>query len=177
MHFIIPIDYQPNINTFRNPAYCEQVSTSAVSKEGLAHIKMLEECRQHAEKSIALHGRLISLLNEVDEILSDFGEDNWDGYGALAVDSGAREAVGSLVRLLPDSIGVPEVSPTNKGYISLDWFHDHRQQLSMDMGADGMITYAWKSGSDCGSGMAQFDYKKIPAILDSCLDMVAAWNY
>lgn len=107
-----------------------------------------------ARYSFQLHGADGS--SEVDETLQELRalEDDWDGYGALAPISPALERAWHLASMLvEEGLPLPQVFPTRKGGLQLEW---HAPHASLE----------WELDSNGFTGLFIFDDHRTGATLD-----------
>lgn len=65
-----------------------------------------------------------------------FEEPNWDGHDAQPITKETLDYARRIVRLLPDTLGAPDIAPSADGSIGLEWVPDHGPltKLFMDIG-------------------------------------------
>lgn len=114
------------------------------------------------EDSQALFGAKANRLSYLWNLAEECSEDDWDGYGALAIHPLAVKAAESFIRALPDTFPLPEFAPEPDGSISLDWIQSKHRLFSVSAGATSRLAYAWLDGSDKGHGVARFDGTTLP---------------
>lgn len=119
------------------------------------------------ERSQILFGKKAVVISELWELADECGEDEWDGEGACALDFTAVQNAENFVRVFPDNLPAPDVSPEPDGSISLDWIVSRHRLFSLSIGAGNRLAFAWLDGSDTGHGVARFDGTTVPVrILD-----------
>jgi len=142
---------------------------SAVSPEA----RLIEDNTSAAttalEKSQALFGEKAAALSQLKLLADECKEDNWDGYGANAIDEGAVFFAARFVRALPEDLPVPEFAAEPEGSISLDWIKARNHMFTVSVAADNRLAYAWLDGTDKGHAVARFDGQSIPAYVESSL--------
>lgn len=87
---------------------------------------------------------------------------DWDGNGALPIESAAGRLAADFVRALPDSVPLPEFAVEPDGSLSLDWMQSRHRVFSLSVSTNNQLAYAWVDGADKGHGVARFDGKTIP---------------
>jgi len=144
------------------PAAMLMQPCSAVSQEA-GSIQESKYCiARSIEQSVALFGGKEEVLSMIYEIEAECGVENWDGYGASPVSDLSLLAVKDFIRLLPDSLAMPEVAPEPDGSVSLDWMPERYRTFSISIGESDQLAYAWVDGSDRGHAVARFDSQAIP---------------
>ncbi len=96
------------------------------------------------------------------ELARECAQPDWDGYGAIAVDPIALQNAEAFVRMLPESIPMPEFAAEPDGAISLDWIQSRHRLFSLSIGSNKRLAYTWLDGTDKGHGVARFDGTSIP---------------
>src|SRR5437016_6327879 len=90
---------------------------SAISAEADAVDRAASKVAESAERSMALFGAKAIALSRLGALVEEFGEADWDGYGAAAIDPLAVLWAERLVRALPPGIPLPELAPEPDGAI------------------------------------------------------------
>ena len=84
------------------------------------------------------------LKQQVDKVLKTYGEENWDGEGALPILPQTAEIAKNVVEHFP-IIGpshLPDVGPTPHGEIDFDWLISKNMMLTVGVNSEGVISYA-----------------------------------
>jgi hypothetical protein len=78
-----------------------------------------------------------------------YAEQNWDGYGAEPISSATVGATRSLLRILPEIFGKPEIAPGSDGSIGLEWAFDDGplRKLFIDVGPEAIWSGYWRRTS------------------------------
>lgn len=140
---------------------------SAVSEEA-------ESVRQNASivveqhyRSVALFGPKAKLISSLSTLGGECREPDWDGYGAEPVNLRALQYAEDLIASLPDGIPLPECSIEPDGCVSLDWMPAPHRTLTMSVGENGRLPYAWVDGTDRGHAVGRLLDGELPTrILD-----------
>ena len=84
------------------------------------------------------------LKQQVDNVLKTYGEENWDGEGALPILPETAEIAKSVVEHFPieGSRHLPDVGPTPHGEIDFDWLISKNMMLTVGVNSKGVISYA-----------------------------------
>ena len=125
---------------------------SAVSDEAKQVMRALHLIRSDRQPAESLSGR----LTEADDRL-------YAAIEALTVDEeqadvplGALSNVQRLLRMLPDTLPLPEVGIDPDGAISLDWMPTRFRMFSISVSDSDSLAYAWLHGTDRGHGVVRF---------------------
>jgi hypothetical protein len=97
----------------------------------------------------------IFLLSALKEIEKDCAEPGWDGDGAISINSRVLENSKQVIRQLPFTIAMPEISPQSNGKIAFEWFRGPYRQLLLSVGEHSDVAYAALLGSRRISGWVQ----------------------
>jgi len=100
-----------------------------------------------------LNEALLSLF----EVYKDCSQENWDGYGALAIPYGAYEEAGKIIKLLPSSIQIPEITAEPTGEIGFEWRRGKGQVFVISVGGKNRINYAGIFGDNKTHGSEYFE--------------------
>jgi hypothetical protein len=122
---------------------------------------------EQVQRSVALYGPKATLISTLSALGDECREPNWDGYGAEPVNPSALKRNEDLIASLPDGLPLPECSIEPDGCVSLDWMPAPHRTLTMSVGANDRLPYAWVDGTDRGHAVAQLvDGELPPRILD-----------
>src|SRR4051812_46582640 len=86
-------------------------SSSAVSPEARAVQEISSQLAKSRERSIALFGKKSEALSDLFRLAAECAQDNWDGDASAAISSASVFNAARFIRLLPDSVPLPEFSP------------------------------------------------------------------
>ncbi len=142
---------------------------TALSRQGSAVSREAAEVRRNAtsvversEKSVALFGPKAVALSELSQLATECGEDDWDGYGAEALDGGALRLAQEIIRSLPDDLQMPSFSIEPDGCVSIDWIPSRNRTFTLSAGKTDRLPYAWIDGTDRGHAVAKFMGGQLP---------------
>ena len=71
----------------------------------------------------------------------------------------------AFVRALPEGVLAPLMAVEPDGEIDLEWIGHHLHRLSVSIGHDNRLAYAWTDGMQSGRGVVNFDGVSIPVRL------------
>jgi hypothetical protein len=97
---------------------------------------------QEIVSSIAMGGQFRQLCDDLAHLSRAAAANNWDGYGALALDTEALVYATRIANMLPVTEPPPEVSVDPDGEVSFDWQRDSKRTLSVSVGREGKVRYA-----------------------------------
>ena len=109
-----------------------------------------------------------SVNDDLNEILDFASEDNWDGYGAKAVDVLSFRFAKTFLDYLPTSYPKPDVSIDPDGEVSFEWYKDTNNIFSISFSSGNEISYAGIFNTGEGYGKEIFNGFEAPQkILDN----------
>lgn len=142
---------------------------TALSRQGSAVSREAAEVRRNAsavvaqsERSVALFGAKAVALSELSQLATECADDDWDGYGAAALDLRVLRLAEEIVRALPDDVRMPSFSIEPDGWVSLDWMPARGRTFTVSAGRTGRLPYAWIDGTDRGHAVANFTDGQLP---------------
>jgi hypothetical protein len=147
--------------------------SSAVSPEADSARRAVEKVVISAERSEALFGRRAIALAQLRDTVAEHSQFGWDGADANPVDQIAVGRTTSFIRMIPDYFPLPEFSPDPDGAISLDWVSSRGRFLSISIGSEDRLAFAWLDGAERGHGTALFVGKQIPRRVVYELEQIA----
>ena len=106
-------------------------------------------------------------LVNIEEACEQAAADNWDGYGAKAVNGRTYLVAIRFLMLLPPESPVPEISIDTDGEVSFDWYRGPRQVFSVTIRGNGELAYAGLFGASKTHGTEYLNDELPDAILDN----------
>jgi len=120
-------------------------------------------------RQAVLQRRRLALQSACEEA----SQDNWDGYGALAVCTGARERAQRFLDLLPTDLPDPQVAAHPDGAIGFEWHPSRDTTFSLSVSGKGDVAYAGVSPEEKTFGTLVFDASVPRAVLDRLRNLYA----
>ncbi len=148
-------DYNPIFNPYGDRGVSEDASTL---KERFAGI---------IEDNSIVFGWSKEIIQTINEIMKECSSDNWDGYGAQAIDMASYKETLRFIHFLPKTIPVPQITVEPDGEIALGWYHTKRRVFSVSIGRKGELTYAGLFGYNKTHGTEYFGNELPKTILDN----------
>ena len=96
------------------------------------------------------------VLRALEEACQEAASDNWDGYGAHAVDPSSQESALVFLHMLPDDVPAPEVSVDPDGDILLFWAVEGGRSFAVSVGGADIVRYAGVFGRSRVNGTEEF---------------------
>ncbi len=75
----------------------------------------------HLSSAVSAAGPIESALEDLLDIVATCSEDNWDGYGAMAITPEAVDEAFGFIDALPSAVSSPSIVPEPSGAIGLQW--------------------------------------------------------
>jgi len=150
---------------------------SAISREAVVIAEAASSLRDEMERSIALFGKKAAAITELRTLASEGAQEDWDGEGAHAVLPAAVQLAEWFVRAMPDGIAAPEFAVESDGHVLLDWTASRDRRLSLSIGENNRLSYAWLDGTDKGHGVAGFDGVSIPIRVLTAIESIVRNGY
>ena len=107
----------------------------------------------------------IKALTDLREIAAECAEDDWDDYGAIAVNEAVVLRAEALIRALPESIPAPRISAEPDGQISFDWLPSRTRTFTLSVNSGNRLAYAWIDGANRGNAAEVFERGVLPSRL------------
>jgi hypothetical protein len=102
------------------------------------------------------------------EAWADYSKENWDGEEALAVPQNRLEKAIALVEDLPRRFPAPDGYGDRDGDFSLEWYRGPRRNITVSIGAGGLLHWAALIGDDDPRGTWRYS----PEAGDSAPEML-----
>lgn len=123
-----------------------------------------EELQNNFSRSITFGEHLSEMIERLFEARQEHAINNWDGYGAKAIDEQSyQNAIRFILSLTPD-IPAPEIGVEPDGEVVFEWYGGKRKVFSISMGSRNELTYAGLYGISKTDGVEYF-YGNIPDML------------
>lgn len=150
---------KPPISTFalilNSPAWSEDASAAE---------NLVAKASQE-DRSISLGVKRRHALAFLDEQCASASVPDWDGYGAVPVDSLAMRYAREFLHKLPTDLPYPDIGVDPDGEISFEWGDDPKWMFSVSVGRDGTLTYAGLFGINHTHGVETYS-KTIPMAIE-----------
>ena len=115
-----------------------------------------EELKYNISPSITFGEHLSAMIERLFEARQEHAINNWDGYGAKAIDEQSyQNAIRFILSLTPD-IPAPEIGVEPDGEVVFEWYGGKRKVFSISMGSRNELTYAGLYGISKTYGVEHF---------------------
>jgi len=124
------------------PAVYAPLSQAGVSQAAVCLQKDWEAVFKTVISSVSMGTQYQQIQLALSDIAGEAANNNWDGYGARAVDRGALAFAKRIAQFLPIAVSPPEISVDPDGEVAFDWRADPRSSISISIGPLGTLRYA-----------------------------------
>src|SRR4030042_6147898 len=142
------------------------VSPSAGLLERLA-----KELLDIFDQSITMGQHYKETLKIIDKAIKEHSIDNWDGYGAQAVDTVSCANALWFSRLLPMQVPVPEIYIDPDGEVTFEWYIAPRKVFSVTVRGNKELAYAGLFGANKTHGTESL-YDEVPETILEAISRV-----
>ena len=126
-----------------------------------------EELQRGFSRSITFGEHLSKMLENLFQARQEHAINNWDGYGAEAIDEQSyQNAIRFVLSLSPD-IPAPEISVEPDGEVVFEWYGGKRKVFSISIGSRNELTYAGLYGINKTYGVEHFYGNITNTLLDN----------
>ncbi len=150
-----------------NPIYFPQ--NWGVSEGAIEIQRKTEELQRDFSRSITFGEHLSKMLENLFQVKQEHSIDNWDGYGAKAINEQSYQNAIRFVLSLAPNTPTPEIAVEPDGEVVFEWYGGKRKVFSISMGSRNELTYAGLYGVSKTYGVEYF-YGNIP---DTLLDNIS----
>lgn len=157
----------------RHAGLYSPVRSTGESDSAITLFHLVRVAREHFRSSIAVGTPLEVALAELDEAAREAALPGWNGYAAKPIDAAAYASARSFLELLPTMEEFPEISVDGDGEVELDWLADPRRALTIVVGANGRLIYAWLDGPRTCRGTEWFD-EGIPSTIARAISSITS---
>lgn len=147
-----------------------QRHNTSVSESGDYLRAQTAEYQDYARKPFSLDTRRHTALSALSELVSDCGEQGWDGAQAPAISDLTTQNVETFLSALPSDIADPDFSPEpDNGAVSLEWYGGYRKIASVSIHETDRLVFASLQGTDVSNGAYRFNEEHIPLAVLSAI--------
>ncbi len=104
--------------------------------------KLFLQVRESRSETVSLGDSYLQAVDALEEASTEASEDNWDGYGARAVDPITLCNARNFATVLPPSLPPPEIVVEPDGEIAFEWYLGARNVFSVSVGLSCELSYA-----------------------------------
>jgi len=123
----------------------------------------LDSFQDHIESCGSFCVSKSQALEELVALYEEASENNWDGEESLKVDYEAFEKAFLLLESMPETWEKPEIDAEPDGEISIEWYVEPYRRISVSMGKENRIAYAWLKGDEFGNAVEKLAGNSFPS--------------
>lgn len=158
-----------------NTAYCAIGNRSflasyinrAVSEDAQALATKERDIQAELSKSLTIGQHHIQMFRALYEAYEGASDDNWDGYGAKAIDRNAYIEAMRFAMMLPQTITFPEIDVEPDGELVFEWYRAPRKVFSVIVTSNNEVIYSGLFGTGKVNGTEYFGDELPRTILDN----------
>ncbi|MDH3975578.1 MAG: hypothetical protein OEV42_14970 [Deltaproteobacteria bacterium] len=128
--------------TINNGNFLPSYTERAVSDDANKLRDTISKVRREIFESVSIGEIDREIEIALKEITEECANDNWDGYGANAINVNSLIEAKRFTDTLPTTLPLPEVSVDPDGDISFEWYVRPRRVFSVSIGSDCLLSYA-----------------------------------
>jgi hypothetical protein len=136
-----------------------------VSNEAIKLVEAQREMQQEISNSFTIGERDYQVNLALIDTFIECSSNNWDGYGAKAVDFDNYVAARKFWNILPTTVPIPETSVDPDGEFIFEWYNGPRKIFSVIVEKGHQLTYAGLFGENKVYGNEYFEYELPTTIL------------
>ena len=125
---------------------------------------LLQATFQRWVDTVSLGKTLQDTYKQLNEVLEDCAQSDWDAYGAEPVLFESYENAKRFARSLPFSFSSPDVSAEPDGEITFEWYSNPTRVFSVSVGPNNELHYAGLFGASRAYGTEVF-HDEIPEVI------------
>lgn len=118
--------------------------------------KLVAEIISHLRNTVTIGRPLSETLNLLKSVFKQCSVENWDGYGALPVTSGAYLEARSFIEQLPSWLPKPDILGGPDGEIILEWYRNSRRLFAISITGGNKLIFAGLFGPNSRRGATYF---------------------
>ena len=138
-----------------------------VSEDAIALQEQATDILEDFAQTVTIGEYYRKMRQSLVETANECSFDNWDGYGAKAIDSSSHQNAIYFSQLLPANIPIPEIHVDPDGEVTFEWYTGPRQVFSVTMGSNNELIYAGLFGANKTHGTEYRDDELPETILDN----------
>ncbi|MBU4185490.1 MAG: hypothetical protein KKI12_04635 [Proteobacteria bacterium] len=108
-------------------------------------------------------------LEELEKVYEECLEVNWDGYGAMPISRETYSEARKLLRMMPSSSPMPDISAEPDGEITFEWYKEKYSVFVISVGGNNIITYAGLFGKSNKIHGTEYFADELPEIIRHCI--------
>lgn len=129
--------------------------------------RQARELQDISDKSVTIGWHHREIVKRIFKTATESCMDDWDSYGAKAVDAGSLFSAIWFARLLPMAVPIPDIYVDPDGEIAFEWWFSSRRVFSVTVRRNNELAYAGLFGVNKVYGVEYLDDELTETILDN----------
>jgi len=151
-----------------NKSFVDSSLDRGMSQDAVMLRKRLQKFFDDISETSVTLGILRRKAKSLMEISKECSLNNWDGYGALAVNQATVFQAHRFLRALPTVVPAPDIMAEPSGEVAFEWYLGPRWVLAISIDNRGELTYAGLFGSNEVHGTEYFE-DELPEAIETNL--------
>ena len=139
--------------------------------------RQARELQDISDESVTIGGHLREIIKRLHVAARESRVDNWDSYGAKAVDPRSLFRAIRFAHLLNINVPIPDIYVDPDGEIVFEWYLDPRRVFNVTARKNGELAYAGLFGVNKACGVVQIDDELPETILDNVFRVFSETGY
>lgn len=152
-------------------------SNVGVSEDAYAVERSATDMLHAFVQSQSVAGIYKQTIKNLYRAMEECSSDDWDGYGARAIDVRSWEKALWFSQLLPSNVPVPDIYVDSDGEATFEWYIAPRQVFSVTVRENGELVYAGIFGANKTHGTEHLSDELPEVILENIYRVLAGGAY
>ena len=139
--------------------------------------RQARELQDISDQSVTIGGHLREIMKRLHGAARESSVDNWDRYGAKAVDPRSLFRAIRFARMLTINVPTPDIYVDPEGEIVFEWYFGPRRVFNVTARKNGELAYAGLVGVNKACGVVQMDDELPEVILDNVFKVSSETGY
>jgi hypothetical protein len=139
--------------------------------------RQARELQDISDQSVTIGEHLREIIKRLHVAARESRADNWDSYGAKAVDPRSLFRAIRFAHLLTINVPIPDIYVDPNGEIVFEWYFGPRRVFNVTAAKNGELAYAGLFGVNKVCGVVQIDDELPETILDNIFKVSSETGY
>jgi len=105
--------------------------------------RQLDAVAESFSRSVFFTGNAQTAKAELLKLAAEGTKDDWDNAGGAAIGGNSLQLALKLLNRMPRNWPAPSVDLDNDGSVALGWYRGPGRRISVSIGNNGKLVYAW----------------------------------